>query len=194
MLTITEAAQAVMDRAAIVAGMYWAIAPQQQVPLVSNIPYVRKWGGYTLVTSGGSPIEYSTAPEAGYNTIEFTLSYPQFDQQTRLAILKYQNVQDRLNETENEFNKLAAEWKNDRRATSSTTALSMHPAYQLIIGMGEKALPFIFADLQRGLDHWFWALRAITRENPVSPENRGNMQEMANAWLSWGREKGYVPH
>jgi hypothetical protein len=116
----------------------------------------------------------------------------QVDQQATIAILENRNPYIHLAQIEREFKELAAQWKAERRATSSTSALAMHPAYQQIIGMGESAIPFILADLQRGIDHWFWALRAITRENPVSAESRGNMQEMANAWLEWGHKNGYV--
>jgi hypothetical protein len=188
MQTINEAAQSVMDNAAVVASAYSAIAPQPQMPSLPSAQYVRKWNEYPVVISAGSLLGY-------YYIVEPTpyFSY-QFDQQTNIAILECQDAQARAKETESEFNKLVTEWRSDRKATSSSTALAMHPAYQLIIGMGEKALPFIFADLQRGIDHWFWALRAITRENPIPPESRGNMQEMANAWLNWGRDKGYVPH
>jgi hypothetical protein len=115
-----------------------------------------------------------------------------FDQLTTVALLTNRDAKVRLGGLEKEFKELAAKWKSDRGATSSSTALSMHPAYQLIIGMGERVLPLIFADLQQKPDHWFWALRAITHENPVPPESRGKIQEMANAWLAWGREKGYV--
>jgi hypothetical protein len=70
--------------------------------------------------------------------------------------------------------------------------MAMHPAYQQIIGMGTPAVPLILAELKRGVDHWFWALRAITRENPVPPESLGDMDAMAAAWLAWGRMKGYA--
>lgn len=48
----------------------------------------------------------------------------------------------------------------------------MHPAYQQIIGMGEKALPLILRDLRdRPTGHWFWALNAITGEEPTLGES-----------------------
>jgi hypothetical protein len=34
-------------------------------------------------------------------------------------------------------------------------------------------------------------LEAITGANPVLPEQRGRLDEMAAAWLAWGRENGY---
>jgi len=191
---LNEIAQSVIDQAAIVASLNSATVQPQTPP--TPAAYVRKFGDYLIVGSSGLNVGYYSivAPPMYLGVTIEPMLYPyQFDQQTNLAILKYQNVQSRAKETESEFNKLVAEWRNDKKATSSSTALAMHPAYQSIIGMGEKALPFIFADLQHGLDHWFWALRAITHENPVSPEIRGNMQAMANTWLNWGREKGYVP-
>ena len=64
--------------------------------------------------------------------------------------------------------------------------MAMHPAYQQIIGMGTPALPLIFQELQREPDHWFWALGAITGENPVPEEDAGDLDAMTDAWLSWG--------
>ena len=66
----------------------------------------------------------------------------------------------------------------------------LHPAYQQIVGMGAEALPFILAELERKPEHWFWALRAITREDPVPPSHRGNVVLMARDWLQWAKRKG----
>jgi hypothetical protein len=90
------------------------------------------------------------------------------------------------------FERLARTWKTERRAISSTLFMAMHPAYQQIIGLGTPAVPLILAELSRGVEHWFWALQAITRENPVPPESRGDLDAMATAWLTWGRFKGHI--
>jgi hypothetical protein len=84
------------------------------------------------------------------------------------------------------------EWKRDRHATSSTIDIVMNPAYQRIISLGTVAIPWIFAELQREPDHWFWALRVLTEKDPVPPLSRGNMEEMTDAWLKWGRENAYL--
>src|ERR1700687_4065288 len=70
---------------------------------------------------------------------------------------------------EDHFRELARQWKEATEFTSSTTQMVMHPAYQQIIGMGREALPFLLAELRRKPDHWFWALKAITGEDPVPP-------------------------
>lgn len=36
------------------------------------------------------------------------------------------------------------------------------------------------------------ALTAITDHNPITPEIAGNMVQMTQAWLQWGRKAGYV--
>jgi len=94
---------------------------------------------------------------------------------------------------EAKFLRLRDEWKSQRGPVSSTTKLAMHPAYQKIIGMGELAVPLILKDLtDNGPDDWFWALTAITDENPIAKESAGDMRAMTEAWLQWGRNAGYL--
>jgi hypothetical protein len=68
----------------------------------------------------------------------------------------------------------------------------MHPKYQSIIGMGPDVLPIIFRELQEKPGHWFWALQAITEEDPTRPEDAGDLQKMRAAWLGWAKERGYL--
>ncbi len=91
------------------------------------------------------------------------------------------------------FRDLAAQWKRETINVSSTSRLVMHPSYQRIIGMGRAALPFILRELQVHPDWWFWALSAITGENPVPSEKAGSLKDMTTAWLAWGHEHGYLP-
>lgn len=70
--------------------------------------------------------------------------------------------------------------------------IAMHPAYQQIIGMGPTAIPFILSEMKEKKGHWFWALKSITGDDPVAPLDRGNVKKMTAAWLSWGREQGYI--
>jgi len=91
------------------------------------------------------------------------------------------------------FRKLVATWKNDRPATSSSVkSLTLHPAYQEIIEMGDDALPLILEELQERPDHWFVALRTITGENPIRREHQGKMTLMAKDWIEWAVTKGHL--
>src|SRR5258707_15385679 len=86
------------------------------------------------------------------------------------------------------FQELAERWKKETAHHSNIAKRAMHPAYQEIIGMGEKAVPLLLAELRREPDDWCWALHAITGANPVPDASRGNVRAMAEAWLRWGSE------
>ncbi len=90
------------------------------------------------------------------------------------------------------FLTLKLKWESETSYLSSITEISMHPAYQQIIGMGTDVIPLIFSEMMRQRGHWFWALKSITGEDPVMPEHRGNMKKMTDAWLQWGRSRGYI--
>ena len=92
---------------------------------------------------------------------------------------------------EERFERLAEAWWEDTLFESSVTRMAMHPAYQRIIGMGESAVPLMLEALAEEPEHWFWALRAITGEDPVSEDDRGDVRAMTAAWLEWGRAQGY---
>jgi hypothetical protein len=92
---------------------------------------------------------------------------------------------------ERQFKKFASKWKADTRFTSSVEDMAMNPFYQQIIGMGPTVVPFILKSLKKEPDFWFWALRSITRENPVPKSDLGDLQKMSEAWLRWGAARGY---
>lgn len=89
------------------------------------------------------------------------------------------------------FHDLAERWKNETAHHSNVAKRALHPAYQEIIGMGERVVPLLLAELRREPDDWFWALHAITGAEPVPKSSQGNLRAMADAWLQWGLEKGY---
>jgi hypothetical protein len=90
------------------------------------------------------------------------------------------------------FQRLAAEWKEKSRYFSNTAQMAMLPSYQRIIGMGWDAVPLILEELQREPDQWFWALESITEENPVPREAAGKVRLMAQAWVEWGKQHGFI--
>lgn len=90
------------------------------------------------------------------------------------------------------FADLADTWQRETAVLSSITMKSMHPAYQRIIGMGPKAVPLIFRRMETRPGHWFWALAAITGEDPVDPQDAGDIPKMTNAWLELGRRRGWL--
>lgn len=87
------------------------------------------------------------------------------------------------------FARLTEEWRQDTVFHSSPVEIALHPAYQQIIGLGSRAVSLILRDLAQRGGHWFWALRAITGEDPASEQT--SMPGAARAWLEWGRRNGY---
>ncbi len=92
---------------------------------------------------------------------------------------------------EQRFRRLEALWTADTGYLSSDTEIVGHPAFQEIISMGDAVVPFMIRDLAARSSLWVWALPDLTGADPVTPEDRGNIRKMSEAWLRWGREHGY---
>jgi hypothetical protein len=92
---------------------------------------------------------------------------------------------------EDQFNELATIWRSETAHFSSARRMASHPAYQAIIALGKSAVPLLLRELEKEPGHWFLALEAITGANPISNEDRGRVDRMAQAWLRWGSDHGY---
>jgi hypothetical protein len=92
---------------------------------------------------------------------------------------------------EQRFRRLEATWMASVGYSSSSTQLRSHPAFQEILSMGEAVVPLMLRDLEERPRLWVWALPHITGTDPVPTTDRGNIAKMSEAWLRWGREKGY---
>jgi hypothetical protein len=90
------------------------------------------------------------------------------------------------------FQTLADELRKDTAHLSSVTKQVMHPSYQRIIGLGPAVLPILFEQVRRQSGYWFWALNAITGEDPVPPEDLGDVPKMSEAWLNWAKQHGLI--
>lgn len=88
-----------------------------------------------------------------------------------------------VSKTQARFDKLAAQWAEETGRFSTTLQKVTHPAYQQIIGLGPQAVPLIMNELAQGRNHWFWALRAITGEDPTRAGD--TLQSAIEAWQSW---------
>ena len=94
--------------------------------------------------------------------------------------------------TEEAFRALADQWRRETGLHSSPAKKIRHPAYQKIIEMGESAVPLILRELQDRPAHWFAALKAITGASPLPEGERADMRAAAEAWIEWGKQKGYI--
>lgn len=90
------------------------------------------------------------------------------------------------------FRDLLEVWRRDVAILSSLDRIVMHEAYQQIIGMGEKVVPLILEEFNKEIDHWPWALEAITGENPVPNNMRGRLKMVRVCWVEWGKARGLL--
>jgi hypothetical protein len=89
------------------------------------------------------------------------------------------------------FERLANTWKHETGKLSLVQKKAMHPSYQKIIGMGNRALPFIFRELSQRRDDWIWALVAITGKDDIgSPDS--TFDQAVDSWLTWAKENRYL--
>jgi hypothetical protein len=98
----------------------------------------------------------------------------------------------RQDRTESEFRKHAKLWLKETLHISSPVEKYLHPSYARIIGLGFAVVPYILATLKRQPNDWFYALRAITGENPIPASAAGDIKRMADLWVSWGEAQGLI--
>lgn len=90
------------------------------------------------------------------------------------------------------FHALAAEWRADTRFSAAPSDAVAHPAYRAVVRLGPAAVPLILAALAEALDPWFAALRELTGEDSVPPEDRGQPRTAVAPWLAWGHSTNEV--
>ena len=88
------------------------------------------------------------------------------------------------------FRSYVETWHRQTRHLSSVSKMVSNPAYKAIIEMGESAVPLLLLELRNKPDHWLVALNHITGEDPAEPQS--TFPQAVDAWLAWGRKKGYM--
>lgn len=75
---------------------------------------------------------------------------------------------------------------------SNLERLVFSEEYMAVIGIGPRVVPILLADMKTGIIPWFWALKAITRQNVGSEVASGDFAALRKAWLEWGKKSGLV--
>jgi len=89
------------------------------------------------------------------------------------------------------FDTLKTKWKESVSHHASYYQTN-NPYYRAIIEMGEEAVPLMLGSLQKRQELWFGALIELTGENPIQEGHIGRPSLMAEDWIEWGIEKGYI--
>ncbi len=82
--------------------------------------------------------------------------------------------------------------EKDTYYISSTSQIVAHPAFQRIIELGDVVLPLLLAEVRARPSHLIIALKRITGEDPVSPDDRGKLRAMADTWVKWGEARQLI--
>lgn len=88
------------------------------------------------------------------------------------------------------FRELAGVWERETLLVSSPTEAATHDSYQKIIGLGLQCVPLLLDRLRASRRNYFWALDAITHQNPAGTSEC--VGDAIDAWTAWGRDNGYL--
>lgn len=94
------------------------------------------------------------------------------------------------NDLEIRFTKYVDQWRRETWFMSSVKRRTSNVNYLSIISLGRPAIPLILKELERLGDHWFLALRVLADEDPAKGSDDFN--ESREAWIRWGKLKGYL--
>jgi hypothetical protein len=114
------------------------------------------------------------------------------DWQLTAAPTSYDETRLSATQLRSEFQALANRWHRETDVLSSPASILSHRAYQEILALGGSAIPHILRDLETRGGEWFEALAILTHATPVPDDAAGDVPRMTEAWLTWGRDNGYI--
>jgi len=135
--------------------------------------------GFLKSQAGPLMTNRSSAPEADYSIV-IPAKGISFNESVRFVISV-------SNDAARQFKALAERWKNETGHFSLIQQSIAHPAYLEIIGMRDRALPFLMEQVDLRSAQWLPALRAIA--GPSRPDEGDTLEEAFNAWTKWWQEK-----
>ena len=97
-----------------------------------------------------------------------------------------------------EIKSLIDEWEIDVKYSSSLSEIVLHENYQIIIANGVKVIPILLNELRHNPNYWFDALKTLAKAHynedidPVCEADRGDLQKMAQAWITWGENQDFI--
>lgn len=91
-----------------------------------------------------------------------------------------------------QFLLLAQKLQEETRFYSLKPQFQKLATYQSIVAMGRQVVPYILQELPEQGMLWSSLLQDITHENPVTPENRQNVEATKQTWLEWARKQAII--
>ena len=98
-----------------------------------------------------------------------------------------------INSFEQRFKELAIKWENETGVFSTTSPKINNNAFHDLLRLGKGIIPLILKHLQHGgTAQWHIVLNAITKINPVPPEDASKSKKIKEAWIIWGKSNFYI--
>lgn len=91
-----------------------------------------------------------------------------------------------------EFRRLTKQMEGRLGPTSRLREWLFSEEYVAIVGLGPRVVPHLLVDLRKHVRPWFFALRALTRQDPTVGVSPGNFEELARHWVAWGVEQEII--
>lgn len=84
-----------------------------------------------------------------------------------------------------EFDRLADDWENGTMHFSHTRGMKEHFAFQKLVDLGPKIIPWAMERLKKELGvFWFLILLELV-DSPPDTKVNGDMREMKRRWIEW---------
>ena len=90
------------------------------------------------------------------------------------------------------FRSLVDQWRTETRYISSLSEIEEHEAFAKIIGLGGPVISLVLNELVENPSWLLLALDALVDNPPISENSTGGLLDSTNAWIEWGKEKGYL--
>ena len=84
------------------------------------------------------------------------------------------------------------QWLDETKYNSNISSSMQHPLYSKILSLGDIIVPFLIMDLRENKTHWFYALTALTGENPILKEHSGQVDNMIADWVKWAEVNSII--
>lgn len=173
--------------------VYDVVVKSQGCKATEIVPHLSLEALQALETNDISTIIAELINERKLIEVEYEL--PEMNWRTKSFLLPFK-TEVRVNrcesEIESEFYEHLQQWKKETRFQSSSTILFDNEHYQHIIDMGFDVVPVILEYIRDTPDHFSYALKMITGEDPCLSENAGKVKENCESWVQWGIENNLI--
>ena len=89
------------------------------------------------------------------------------------------------------FQAVLERWMDETAFCSNPSDITSHPSYRALVQNAQVAAPLILAELRKGPSPLVWVLDdAFPSERPYAYDKVGDLEEMTQAWLAWGDQRG----